>query len=171
MFKTERLVVKPTQVEDAEFILELLNTPQWLANIGDRNVKNIKDAENYITTKILPQLKELGFSNNTVIRKSDNIKVGTCGLYKRDGLENVDLGFAFLPEYYKNGYAFESSKKLVEVAFSKFKIKTLNAITIKENIASQRLLEKLGFTFEKIINIPNDTADLMLYQLNNSLFK
>ncbi len=169
-YETERLIFRPTQTEDATFILELLNTPQWLTNIGDRNVKTLKDAENYIAEKMLPQLKKLGFSNNTVIRKSDNKIVGSCGLYKRDGLENVDLGFAFLPEFQKQGYAFESSKKLVEIAFSELDITILNAITTKENIASQKLLVKLGFTFSKIISIPNDTEKLLLFELKNEFF-
>ncbi len=167
-YKTERLYFRPTQIEDAAFILELLNTPQWIANIGDRNVKTNEGAEDYIVRKMLPQLKKLGYSNNTVIRKSDNKKIGSCGLYKRDGLENVDLGFAFLPEYQKKGYAFESSEKLIEIAFSELNITILNAITTKENIASQNLLVKLGFYFSKNIKIPNDAETLMLYELVSS---
>jgi RimJ/RimL family protein N-acetyltransferase len=128
-------------------------------------VHTVKDAEDYIATKMLPQLQKLGFSNNTVIRKSDSKKIGSCGLYKRDGLDHVDIGFAFLPDYFNQGYAYEVSKKLVELAFSEFNITAINAITIKNNIASQKLIEKLRFKYLKIINIPNDDEDLMLYEL------
>lgn len=164
-YKTERLTITPTSINDAKFILELLNTPQWIKNIGDRNVRTIHDAKDYISTKMLPQLNKVGYSNNTVVRKLDNKKIGTCGLYLRDGLENVDIGFAFLPEFQNQGYAYESSKKLIEIAFSEFKIKKLNAITTKENIVSQKLIKKLGFNYLKVINIPNDEEKLLLYEL------
>lgn len=163
-FETERLILRPTSTEDAAFILKLLNSPKWIKNIGDRKVKTIEDASNYITEKMLPQLVRLGFSNYTVIRKSDGVKLGTCGLYDRDGLEGVDIGFAFLPEHEKQGYAFESASKLKAVAIQDFNIKTISAITIKENLASQKLIEKLGLNFIKIIKLPNDPVDLLLYR-------
>lgn len=94
--KTERLIIIPTSIEDPEFILELVNTPKWLKYIGDRNIKTIESAKEYIQDKILPQLEKLGFSNYTIMRKSDKIKMGTCGLYDRPGLEGVDLWFAFI---------------------------------------------------------------------------
>ncbi len=168
LYETERLFIRPTATDDAKFIFKLLNTPQWIENIGDRNLKTVQDAEDYITVKMLPQFKKLGFSNNTVIRKSDHKKIGTCGLYKRDGLDNVDIGFAFLPEFQKQGYAYEASKKMVEIAFSELNISTINAITTKENIPSQNLIKKLGFTYQKMVKIPNDEVELMLFELRNS---
>lgn len=95
IFETERLILKPTSEEDAAFIFELLNTPKWIKYIGDRNIKTIENARDYIEAKILPQLKRLGYSNYTLISKLDNCKIGTCGLYDRDGLIGVDIGFAF----------------------------------------------------------------------------
>ncbi|WP_299258797.1 GNAT family N-acetyltransferase [uncultured Aquimarina sp.] len=163
-FKTDRLLLKPATIEDATFYLELLNSPKWLQNIGDRDVKSVGDAERYITEKMTPQLERLGYSNYTVIRKSDKVKLGCCGLYDRDGIEGVDIGFAFLPEYEGKGYAFESALKIKEVGVAEFGIEKISAITIPENKSSQRLLEKLDFTFIKIINIPNDDEDLMLYE-------
>ena len=165
IFKTDRLILRPTSEEDAAFILELLNTPKWLKYIGDRNVNTVKSAKEYIKNKILPQLIKLGYSNYTIIRKSDNIKIGSCGLYDREGLEGIDLGFAFLPEYEKKGYAFESANKLMNVAFNEFGINEISAITTKDNIASQKLLEKLGLIFIKTTNIPNDEEELLLYKL------
>ena len=106
-FDTGRLFIKPTSEEDAGLIFELLNTPKWLEYIGDRDVKTVESARDYIKNKILPQLKRLGYSNYTLIRKSDNVKIGTCGLFDRDGLEGIDIGFALLPEYERKGYAFE----------------------------------------------------------------
>ncbi len=165
LFETERLFLKPTSEEDAEFIFELMNTPKWLKYIGDRNVKSVASAKEYITAKMLPQLKRLGFSNYTLVLKADKTKIGTCGLYDREGLDGIDIGFAFLPEYESKGYAFESVNKLKNVAFDEFGISEINAFTTKENISSQKLLDKLGLKFIKTTRIPNDDEELLLYNI------
>ena len=141
-FETKRLKLKPCSKEDAPFLLELLNTPKWIKYIGDRKIRSIADAEEYIENKMTPQLKKLGYSNYIVIRKSDGKKLGTCGLYDREGFDGIDIGFAFLPQYERNGYAYESAHKMMEVAKKHFKIDHISAITTKENIVSQKLLEK-----------------------------
>ena len=164
-FETVRLLLRPTSYEDAPFILELLNTPEWLQFIGDRNVKTIKAAEEYISTRMMPQLQRLGYGNYTVIRKSDGAKLGSCGLYDREGLEGIDIGFAFLKEYGGQGYAFEAASKVKEAAFHVFGIKQINAITTKDNFASQKLLEKLGLKYTKLVKLPNDDEELMFYEL------
>lgn len=164
-FETERLILKPTSLEDAEFIFELLNTPKWLQYIGDRKVKTVNDAKEYIEKKVLPQMERLGYGNYTLIRKSDKVKIGTCGLYDREGLEGVDIGFAFLPQYEKMGYAFEAASRVKQAALEEFKIPGIKAITVKENSSSQKLLEKLGLKFVKMVRIPNDEVELMLYEL------
>ena len=164
IFKTKRLILKPTSEEDAEFIFELLNTPKWLKYIGDRNIKSIENAKAYIKTKMLPQLKRLGYSNYTLLRKSDNRKIGTCGLYDRKGLDGIDIGFAFLPKYENKGYAFESAKKLINIAFNQFGINEINAITTEDNISSQKLLVKLGFKLDGTTKLPNDNEELMLFK-------
>ncbi|MDH7447362.1 GNAT family N-acetyltransferase [Aquimarina sp. 2201CG14-23] len=166
--ETERLILKPATLADASFYLELLNTPKWIQNIGDRNVKSIAEAKNYIAEKMTPQLERLGYSNYTVIRKLDNKKLGCCGLYDREGIEGVDIGFAFLPDFEGKGYAYESALKIKEVGISEFGIQKISAITIPANKSSQKLLEKLEFTFIKIINIPNDDEDLMLYEYSTN---
>jgi len=165
-FETERLVVKPTVEADAEFIFELLNSPNWLKYIGNRNVTSIGSAREYIKLKMLPQLERLGFGNYTVIRKSDQIKMGICGLYDRDGLDGLDIGFAFLPEYEGKGYAFESANKLKQVAFTEFGITEIVAITTHNNTASQKLLEKMGLTLTGTTKIPNDNEELLLYRIS-----
>lgn len=165
MYETERLIIRPTNLEDAAFIFELLNSPKWLKYIGDRNLTSVADARKYIETKMLPQYKKMGFSNNTVIRKSDGAKIGTCGLYDREGLEGVDIGFAFLPAYEKQGYAFEAASKIMAVAIEELKLKTISGITLEENTASRKLLEKLGLTCIDCIYLPGDPEELLLYQL------
>lgn len=164
-FETERLLLNPTSVNDASFILELLNTPKWQQFIGDRNVHTLKEAKKYIKDKITPQFEKLGFANYTVVRKIDNVKIGSCGLYDREGVKGIDIGFAFLPEFEKQGYAFESAQKIMAVGFDIFKIEKISAITAKQNWASQKLLEKLGLHFDSTLKIPNDDEELLLYKL------
>ncbi|KIX22467.1 GNAT family acetyltransferase [Flavobacterium sp. 316] len=164
-FDTERLILRPTSKEDAKFIFELFNTPSWLKYIGDRNIRTIEDAAIYIENKMLSQLEKLSFSNYTIIRKSDNAKIGTCGLYDREGLDGIDIGFAFLPEYGKKGYAFEAVEKLKNSAFEEFKLKEIIAITRKDNFSSQKLLEKLDLKLEGIAKLPNDDEEWLLYKI------
>ncbi|MEZ4851420.1 MAG: GNAT family N-acetyltransferase [Bacteroidia bacterium] len=165
-FETERLLLKLTTKEDAAFLLELLNSPKWLKNIGDRNVRSVRDAEVYIAERITPQFQRLGFANYTVIRKSDQVKIGVCGLYDRKGLDGVDIGFAFLPEYEAKGYAYESALKIRDAAFEIWDITILQGITIEENLPSRRLLEKLGFSLVGTTEIPGDDAELLLYRFS-----
>jgi len=166
-FETERLDLKPTSEEDAPFIFELLNAPKWIEYIGDRNVKSVEDAQEYIITKIKPQLEKLGYSNYTIIRKSDNVKLGICGLYDREGLEGIDIGFALLPEHERKGYAFEAANELKRVGVEEFGISRIRAITTKENIASQKLLEKLGLKFIRNVQLPNHDKEVLLYEFTN----
>ncbi|MDG3582160.1 GNAT family N-acetyltransferase [Galbibacter pacificus] len=168
--ETDRLLIKPTTTNDADLVYKLFNTPHWIRYIGDRKVKSIKAAVAYIENSMLPQLKELGYSNYTVIRKSDQIKIGSVGLYDREGVEGIDIGFAFLPEYGKKGYAFEASKRLLQAAFEDFKLKEIKAITKKDNISSQKLIEKLGLKLEGTTGLPNETAEWLLYKIEITAF-
>lgn len=164
-FETERLLLRPTHVEDATFIKALLNTPKFLTYIGDRGVRTEEDAKLYIQKRMLPQLEKLGYGNYTIIRKVDGEKIGTCGLFDRDGLDGIDLGFAFLPEFEKMGYAFESAVAIKDAALHVFSIKNLCAITSKTNTASQKLLTKLDFQCTGTTTIPDDDEVLLLFSL------
>lgn len=163
-FATERLLLRATNLEDAAFVLELLNTPKWLQYIGDRQVRTLEEARAYIENRMLPQMERLGYGNYTVIRQSDGAKIGSCGLYDREGLEGVDIGFAFLPAYEGQGYGSESATKVLELAQNLFGLSKISGITNQQNIASQRLLEKIGLRFVRMIQLPDDPAELMLYQ-------
>lgn len=164
-FETSRLILRPTVEEDSNFIYQLLNSPKWLANIGDRKVFSDVDAKRYICAKMLPQLQQFGYSNYTVIRKKDGAKIGVCGLYNRNGIEGVDIGFAFLPEFEKKGYAFESASELKRAAIEEFGIKDLKAITNKNNRDSQKLLEKLGLRYKCKVVLPDEREELLLYSV------
>ena len=164
-FETERLLLRPTTLNDAPFIYELMNTPKWHQFIGDRKITSEQKAREYIELKMLPQLERLGFTNNTVIRKSDNQKLGTCGLYDREGLEGLDIGFAFLPQYEGQGYGYESAKVLMDAAFNQFGMTMVDAITSKENHASQKLVKKLGMSLEATVILPGDNEELLRFRI------
>lgn len=165
MYETERLYLKNTDEEDADMILELYNSPKWIEYIGERDVKTLEDAKKYIREKMMPQYDRLGYSNNTLIRKSDNVKLGSCGLYDREGLEGVDIGFALLPAYEGRGYAHEAASKVLEVGIEKFDIKKVSAITLERNAPSRRLIEKLGLKFKEMIKLPEDDEEVMLFEM------
>ncbi|HMQ78440.1 MAG TPA: GNAT family N-acetyltransferase [Ignavibacteria bacterium] len=165
IIETERLKLREFNSTDGELIFELLNSPGWLKNIGSRSIATIDDAVNYIEAKLQKSYRESGFGFYLVELKSTGEKTGMCGLVKRDGLDDIDIGFALLPQYENNGYAFESSEAVISYAKNKLKIKTLAAITMPSNVTSIKLLEKLGMKFDKKINIPGDPEELFLYRM------
>ncbi|QIA07568.1 GNAT family N-acetyltransferase [Draconibacterium halophilum] len=167
IFETPRLILRPCEENDSRFIYQLLNSEKWLQYIGDRGVYSEEEARAYICEKMYPQLKKEGYGNYVVIRKTDNAKMGTCGLFDRDGLEGIDIGFAFLPEFEGHGYAFEAAKKLKTVGIERFKIRHISAITAKYNLRSQRLLEKLGLKFTRHVTLPNDNEEIMFYEMKD----
>lgn len=165
--ETERLFIRTTQLTDEQFIFDLLNTPNWIRYIGDRKIKTLEDAKAYIENRMLSALREFGFSNNTIIRKSDQRKIGVCGLYKKEGLEYHDIGFALFPEFEGQGYAFEACARLIEYSRQKFDITQIQAITLEENESSQKLLERLGFVHQGAVFLEKEGEELLLYLLNN----
>lgn len=164
-FETIRLWLKPTTTEDADLTYPLLNTPKWLKFVGDRQVHSEDDAREYIKERMLPQLERLGYSNYTIIRKKDGVKLGCCGLYDREGLEGVDIGFALLPEYEKLGYALEASEEIMRAARDEFGITRISGITAKDHFASQKLLEKLGMQCTDTVILPDEDEELLVYTM------
>ena len=163
IIETNRLILRKFILDDAGFVLELLNSPSWLKYIGDRNVKNLEDAKNYISDKLISSYVKNGFGLYEIILKKDNIPVGMCGLIKRDTLENIDLGFALSPVFTGNGYAFEAAFATLNYAKTVLKLERIIAITTTENKNSIKLLEKLKFVFEKMVLLSNEEEELMLF--------
>ena len=164
-FQSERLIIRPTLEKDAELIYQLMNSAKFIKYVGDRKLYTLEDAEIYIQDKMLPQLRSLGYSNYSIINKKNGAKIGICGLYDREGLDGIDIGFGILPEYEGLGYAFESSSRLIKAGFEELEIKEIKAITNKENISSQSLLYKLGFKLKGTIMLPNENDELLLYKI------
>lgn len=163
ILETERLLLREFTEGDTDFICRLLNSPGWLKNIGSRGIENEDNAREYINSKLRKAYTELGFGFYLIELKQSGESVGMCGLVKREGLDDVDVGFALLPEYEGYGYAYEAASATVEYAANTLLITTLSAITIPTNKSSIKLLEKIGLKFSKMIKIPNDPAELMLF--------
>jgi RimJ/RimL family protein N-acetyltransferase len=149
--------------DDAEFILGLLNEPSWLRFIGDRGVRTFQDARDYILTGPVDMYARLGFGLYAVELKEDGIPIGICGLIKRDFLDDVDIGFAFLPKYWRQGYAYEAASAVLAYGHGVLGLKRIVAITALDNHSSARLLEKLGLRFEGMVRYPDDGQEVRLF--------
>lgn len=163
ILETERLLIRQFTEEDAEFILELLNDPSFIKNIGDRNIRTLEDARAYVLNGPVTSYAKNGFGLSLVILKDTGASIGMCGLIKRDTLDNVDIGYAFLPRYWSKGYAVESALAMKAYAKDVVGLKKLVAIIDPANAGSIRLIEKIGLTFEKMVKLSEDDIELKLF--------
>lgn len=147
IIETERLSLEEVEQKDAPFIFELLNAPSWIQNIGDRGIKTLKDAENYIEKSFSKSYQENGFGLYKMVLKTTDKPIGICGLVNRPTLPNVDIGFALLPKFERQGYAYEAAQATMDFAKSTLGLTTILGITIAENLGSRRLLEKIGLRY------------------------
>jgi [ribosomal protein S5]-alanine N-acetyltransferase len=165
VLETSRLILRRFTLDDAAFAMELVNDPAWIANIGERNVHSLEDARAYLEKGALAMYEREGFGLYAVVLKSSGATVGMCGLVKRAGLDDVDIGFAFLPGYRGHGYAVESAEAVRDYATDTLELKRLVAIVSPANQPSIRLLEKLGFRYERPVRLPGDDEEISLYTL------
>jgi RimJ/RimL family protein N-acetyltransferase len=163
ILETERTILREVTTDDAEFILDLLNQPSFVRYIGDRNVRTIEQARDYIESRFTESYKKFGFSMWAVVLKETSELIGLCGFVKRDGLPDVDIGFAFLPQFEKCGYAFESASAVMHYGRDVLNLPRVLAITSQDNASSQKLLEKIGLNFERLISLPSDAEELKLF--------
>ena len=160
---TDRLELRRLTVGDAPFILRLLNEPSFLEHIGDRGVRNIADAKQYILSGPVASYERHGFGLFLVELKAGGTPIGICGLLKREALDDVDVGFAFVPESWSKGYAFESVSATLAYAHDTHRLKRVVAITSPENVASINLLVKLGFYFDRMVLMPGEKHEVKLF--------
>jgi RimJ/RimL family protein N-acetyltransferase len=166
VLETDRLALHRLSTEDADFILELLNEPSFLRHIGDKGVRTQADACRYVLTGPVASYERFGFGLYLVRLKEDGPPMGFCGLLKRDALEDVDLGFAFLPRFWSRGYALESAAAVVAYARDALSLKRILAITSPDNAASIALLGKLGFRFERMARLSEQEPEVKVFALD-----
>ena len=161
--ETERLTITELTSADAPFFYNLVNDADWKRFIGDRNVNTIADSEDYLETKIIPSYAKHGFGFYKVALKTSGIPIGISGLVDRDGLDHVDVGFAFLPQGRGMGYAYESTMALLTYARHELKLDTILAIANADNKKSHQLLEKLGLHYVKMISLSDEDEEICLF--------
>jgi RimJ/RimL family protein N-acetyltransferase len=161
--ETERLVLRELTLDDAPFILRLLNDPAWLEFIGDRGVRTVEAAREYLETRILKMYCDHGLGLWLVETKDEKTPAGICGLLKRDTLIDVDLGYAFLPEFRARGFAYEAGLASLVYGRTQLGVHRIVALTAPKNLRSIALLEKLGLRFEHTIAFPSTSDTSCLY--------
>src|SRR5262252_416554 len=164
--ETPRLLFRRLEEEDAPFILELLTDPDWLRYIGDKGVRDLADARRYIAEGPVAMYAKHGFGLFLVGRKPAGAPMGLCGLIRRDGLDDVDVGYAFLPRFRGCGYAAEAAAEMLRFARDRVGLARVVAITTPENERSIHVLEKLGFAYERRMRLTPESHEVRLFGKN-----
>ncbi len=166
VLETDRLILRYLSADDAAFMLELVNDPAWLRFIGDRGVRTLADARDYILNGPVEMYHRVGFGLYMVELRQNATPIGICGLIQRAGLADIDIGFAFLPAFYGQGYAYESAAAMMHYAQETLGLARVVAITSPDNQRSIRLLTKLGLSFEDLLRLGADQPEVMLFAWN-----
>ena len=166
VLETDRLVLRHLTLNDAPFIFDLVNDPSFLRFIGDRGVKSVEDARQYILKGPIASYERFGFGLYLVFLRETGDPIGICGLLKRDTLPDVDIGFAFLPAHWRKGYALESASAMLAHARTALGLKRVVAITSADNEASIGVLEKLGLESEGLTRLAGDDREVALFGIH-----
>ncbi len=167
LIETKRMSIERITLDDAEFFVSLVNSPDWLRYIGDRKVANRRDACRFLQNGFLRSCVDNGFGYYIVRTTPNRVPIGICGFLKKPKLDNPDFGFAFLPDYYGQGYAIESCRAVLDYGIRSFDFSVLDAVTMPDNKPSIRLLEKLGFHQRGIWSADTVDDELRLYRWQN----
>ncbi len=163
--ETERLYLSDVTVEDSALMLAVWNDPAFMRNVADRGIRSNEQAREAIANGARKLFEEFGYGPYSMALKSNGAMIGICGLFKRENLDDPDIGFAVLPDYCGKGYAGEAALAVVDYARSNLGIEKLTAIVSATNTASIGLIEKLGLVFERMITMPGDDEAIRLYSM------
>jgi RimJ/RimL family protein N-acetyltransferase len=166
VLETERLALRRLAPDDAAFMLELVTDPSWIEFIGDRGLKSVDDARAYVVEKYVDGYERHGFGLYLVALKETGEPLGICGLIKRETLDDVDVGFAFLPRHAGLGYATEAAAASLEHGWRDLGLRRIVAITTPNNVRSIRVLEKVGLRFERTFRMEGDEEELAFYAID-----
>lgn len=165
VLETDRLLLTPLSYDHGDFICELVNEPAFKRFIGDKDVHSAEDARRYLREGPIGLSERFGYGMFLVTLKSSHIPAGICGLLKREGLEDPDLGFAFLGRFTGRGYAREAAQAVLRHGVEDLGLTRVIAIADPENEPSISLLHKLGFRYERKVRMPADDYDINLYAI------
>lgn len=163
--ETRRLELRRLTLDDAQLMLAVWNDPAFLRYVGDRGIRTLAAARAALLDGALKLYAEHGFGPYRMSRKADGVDVGICGLFRRDGLPDTDIGFSTLPQYCGQGFGYEAARAVIEHARVDAQLERLTALVTPDNVASIRLIEKLGLIFEKMVRIPGEDSDVCLYAI------
>lgn len=163
--RTERLRLAVIDGNDAPFILELLNSPNWLTQIGDRKIKDLSSATDYIRSYILEGYQKNGYGQYKMVLKNSNITIGICGFVKREYLDHPDIGFAVLPKYEGQGYAFEATIAVLEYGLDNLGLSNVYGYTTEGNQKAKYLLQRIGLSYKGQLIDPAH-KEFLLYEYN-----
>ena len=162
---TPRLRLRTADRGDADFYLALVNDPGFLEHIGDRGIRTREDAVQALLEGPIAMQDVRGHSLYVVELKDSGAPIGMCGLIKRETLDGVDIGYAYLEPYCGRGYAYEAGMAVLALAPA-LGLKRVLAITSPNNLASNRLLRKMGLRFERFVHLVPGDAGSNLYSLD-----
>jgi [ribosomal protein S5]-alanine N-acetyltransferase len=163
VLRSKRLELLEFGLGDDRFVLRLLNDASFLRFIGDKGVRTLEDARAYITQGPMESYRRHGYGLYLARLRADGASIGMCGLVKREGLEDPDIGFAFLPEFHSQGYATEAAQAVLDHGRRRLGLARIVAIAAPDNHASIAVLERAGLKFEGMVRLPADTRDLKLF--------
>jgi len=163
VLETERLILRHLCIDDAGFIIRLLNEPSFITHIGDKGVRTVEDAKQYLLSGPIDSYDRFGYGLNMVELKKSGEPVGMCGLVRREDLDDADIGFALLEQHWSQGYAAESAEAVMRHAREMLNLQRIVAIVAQDNHSSIRLLEKIGLTFERMIRRGDDDKELKFF--------
>ncbi len=165
VLETERLLLSRLSYDDCEFIFELVNEHSFKRFIGDKNVNSLDDARRYLREGPIMMYDKFGYGLFLVNLRGAARSAGICSLVKREAFDAPDIGFAFLERYRDNGYATESAKAVLAHGFEVLNLKRIIALADADNETSVRLLERLGFVYERKVRMPEDDHDIDLFSI------
>jgi RimJ/RimL family protein N-acetyltransferase len=163
VLETERLALREFQLDDAAFVVELLNEPAFIRYIGDKGVRTLADARDYLLRGPIESYRRLGFGLYLTSLRAHGTPIGMCGLVKREGLADVDVGFALRSCHWSRGYAVEAAAAVLDYGKRILNLRRIVAIVNPGNQASIAVLEKIGLSFERMIRLTEDAAELKLF--------
>lgn len=168
VLQTDRLILRYLTTDDAEFVLRLVNDPSFIANIGDRGIRSLEQATNYLLDGPMSSYRHHGHGPYMVALKAALVPIGLCGLLKRLQFDDVDLGYALLPEFWRQGFAFEAASAVLDYAYDSLNLPRTLGLVSPDNAPSIRLLEKLGFEFSELRQMKEDGPPTAVYMHTSS---
>lgn len=165
--ETERLSMRWLTLEDADLMLAVWNDPAFFQYVGDRGIRTVEQAEETLLSGAFKLYENHSYGPFRLALKADDVAIGTCGLFRREGYDDPDIGWSVLPEFGRQGYAYEAASAVLEYAQSELGLARVTAFVSPENLPSIGLAEKIGLQYERMARLVGEDEDVCLYSVSN----